>query len=139
MTATATVAALADEVLDWRFKAIPASAWGRTVREFLAGLRRNDSPPILDPAKIWYTTAEAAPLVTCRRPSIRSPQAYSGVGAASNPSVASAARASSRVAFSRLTRRSSGAGSSKALRSTADMRGSSQSGTSSRTASGIEG
>ena len=32
----ATVAGLADEVLDWRFKAIPASAWGRTVAEFLA-------------------------------------------------------------------------------------------------------
>ena len=32
----ATVAELADEVLDWRFKAIPAGAWGRTVGEFLA-------------------------------------------------------------------------------------------------------
>jgi D-serine deaminase-like pyridoxal phosphate-dependent protein len=40
MTATATVAALADEVLDWRFKAVPASAWGRTVREFLAARPR---------------------------------------------------------------------------------------------------
>jgi D-serine deaminase-like pyridoxal phosphate-dependent protein len=30
------LAALADEELDWRFKAIPASAWGRTVTEFLA-------------------------------------------------------------------------------------------------------
>lgn len=38
MPATATVAALADEVLDWRFKAIPASAWGYPVREFL-GIR----------------------------------------------------------------------------------------------------
>jgi D-serine deaminase-like pyridoxal phosphate-dependent protein len=36
MTATATVAGLADELLDWRFKAIPASARGATVREFLA-------------------------------------------------------------------------------------------------------
>ncbi|MBR7837027.1 alanine racemase [Actinospica durhamensis] len=39
----ATVAGLADEVLDWRFKAIPASAWGRTVAEFLAtGPRLSD-------------------------------------------------------------------------------------------------
>lgn len=36
MTATATVAGLADEVLDWRFKAIPSAAQGATVREFLA-------------------------------------------------------------------------------------------------------
>jgi D-serine deaminase-like pyridoxal phosphate-dependent protein len=36
MTGTATVAALSDEVLDFRYKAVPASAWGRTVREFLA-------------------------------------------------------------------------------------------------------
>ncbi|MFJ2580321.1 alanine racemase [Kitasatospora aureofaciens] len=32
----AAVAALADEPLDWRFKALPADAWGRTVREWLA-------------------------------------------------------------------------------------------------------
>jgi len=30
------VAALADEPLDWRFKALPPRAWGLTVREFLA-------------------------------------------------------------------------------------------------------
>lgn len=30
------LAALADERLDWRFKAVPASAWGRSVAEFLA-------------------------------------------------------------------------------------------------------
>ncbi|HET9167998.1 MAG TPA: alanine racemase [Actinospica sp.] len=30
------VAALADEPLDWRFKAIPVGAWGRTAGEFLA-------------------------------------------------------------------------------------------------------
>ncbi|WP_034271170.1 amino acid deaminase [Actinospica robiniae] len=40
MTATATVAGLADEVLDWRFKAIPASAWGVSVRELLASRPR---------------------------------------------------------------------------------------------------
>jgi D-serine deaminase-like pyridoxal phosphate-dependent protein len=43
MTATATVDALNDEVLDWRFKAIPPSAWGRTVGEFLgAGPRLSE-------------------------------------------------------------------------------------------------
>jgi D-serine deaminase-like pyridoxal phosphate-dependent protein len=31
------VAALAGEALDWRFKAIPVSAWGKTAGEFLAG------------------------------------------------------------------------------------------------------
>lgn len=40
MTATARVADLAEEVLDWRFKAIPASAWGATVRELLASRPR---------------------------------------------------------------------------------------------------
>jgi len=30
------LAALADEALDWRFKAIPVAAWGKTVGEFLA-------------------------------------------------------------------------------------------------------
>lgn len=30
------VAALADEVLDWRFKALPPAAWGSTVRDYLA-------------------------------------------------------------------------------------------------------
>ena len=44
----------------------------------------------------------------------QAPRRSSGVGVASRPSAASAARASSRVAFSRLTRRSSGAGSSRA-------------------------
>src|SRR3954447_9556664 len=38
-----SVAALADERLDWRFKAVPASAWGRTVAEFLA-----DKPSLED-------------------------------------------------------------------------------------------
>ncbi|MFJ1702068.1 alanine racemase [Kitasatospora sp. NPDC088346] len=33
----ARVAELADERLDWRFKAVPAAAWGRTVAEYLAG------------------------------------------------------------------------------------------------------
>ncbi|MFI6444779.1 alanine racemase [Kitasatospora sp. NPDC050543] len=33
---TAKVAALADEPLDWRFKALPPAAWGLTVREYLA-------------------------------------------------------------------------------------------------------
>ncbi|WUN35646.1 alanine racemase [Kitasatospora sp. NBC_00315] len=32
----AKVAALADETLDWRFKALPPAAWGLTVREYLA-------------------------------------------------------------------------------------------------------
>lgn len=40
MTATATVAGLADEVLDWRFKAIPSASWGATVREFLTSRPR---------------------------------------------------------------------------------------------------
>ena len=31
-----TVAALADEHLDWRFKALPPEAWGRTTRAYLA-------------------------------------------------------------------------------------------------------
>ncbi|MER5864363.1 alanine racemase [Kitasatospora sp. NPDC002040] len=31
------LAALADERLDWRFKAVPAGAWGSTVAEYLAG------------------------------------------------------------------------------------------------------
>ena len=78
-------------------------------------------------------------MVTCRRPAIRSPHGESGVATASSPSAASAARASSRVAFSRLTRRSSEAGSSSARNSIGSMRGASQSGTSSRTASGIDG
>ncbi|MGV9267804.1 alanine racemase [Kitasatospora sp. NPDC003701] len=30
------VAALADEVLDWRFKALPPAAWGSSVRDYLA-------------------------------------------------------------------------------------------------------
>ena len=34
------LAALADEALDWRFKAIPVAAWGKTVGEFLAGRPR---------------------------------------------------------------------------------------------------
>jgi integrase len=33
------------------------------VTEFLAGLRRDGAPAPLDPAKEWYTTAEAAPLI----------------------------------------------------------------------------
>ncbi|MFI8084833.1 alanine racemase [Kitasatospora sp. NPDC086009] len=33
---TGAVAALADEVLDWRFKALPPAAWGSTVRDYLA-------------------------------------------------------------------------------------------------------
>ena len=33
---TARVTALADERLDWRFKALPAAAWGLTVSEYLA-------------------------------------------------------------------------------------------------------
>ena len=91
----------------------------------------------------WISTRperNAAPVVTWRRPSMRRPQGESGVGVASRPSAASAARASSRVAFSRLTRRSSGAGSSRApVLLERRGRGSSQSGTSSRTASGIDG
>lgn len=49
MTATASVAGLADEVLDWRFKAIPPSAWGSTVRELLASRPRlsDFSTPLL--------------------------------------------------------------------------------------------
>ncbi|GGV29222.1 alanine racemase [Kitasatospora herbaricolor] len=35
--AAAEVAALAEETLDWRFKALPAAARGLTVREYLAG------------------------------------------------------------------------------------------------------
>jgi len=31
-----SLAALADEPLDWRFKAIPVAAWGKTVEQFLA-------------------------------------------------------------------------------------------------------
>lgn len=34
------VAALAEEPLDWRFKAIPVAAWGKTAGEFLAGRPR---------------------------------------------------------------------------------------------------
>ncbi|MFE4974106.1 alanine racemase [Kitasatospora sp. NPDC056651] len=34
--ARGAVAALADEPLDWRFKAAPPTSWGRTVREWLA-------------------------------------------------------------------------------------------------------
>ncbi|SOB80064.1 D-serine deaminase, pyridoxal phosphate-dependent [Streptomyces sp. 1331.2] len=34
--AACAVAALADEPLDWRFKAAPPESWGRTVREWLA-------------------------------------------------------------------------------------------------------
>ncbi|MEU8923247.1 alanine racemase [Kitasatospora sp. NPDC048545] len=34
--AVGAVAALADEPLDWRFKAAPPQSWGRTVREWLA-------------------------------------------------------------------------------------------------------
>ncbi|WUK16933.1 alanine racemase [Kitasatospora sp. NBC_00374] len=33
----ARVAELAEERLDWRFKAVPTAAWGRTVAEYLAG------------------------------------------------------------------------------------------------------
>jgi integrase len=40
------------------------------VAEFLAGLRRAAEPPTLDPAKEWYTTAEAAPLLGMKPPSL---------------------------------------------------------------------
>src|SRR5689334_10165928 len=36
----AAVSALADEHLDWRFKALPAEAWSRTVRAYLAAAPR---------------------------------------------------------------------------------------------------
>src|SRR4051812_40698033 len=39
----ARVEALADEQLDWRFKALPPEAWGRTVRAHLAS-----EPPLSD-------------------------------------------------------------------------------------------
>ncbi|MGW6914603.1 alanine racemase [Kitasatospora sp. NPDC054939] len=38
----AGIAALADEVLDWRFKALPPTAWGRTVRDWTAERPRLD-------------------------------------------------------------------------------------------------
>ncbi|MFJ1792536.1 alanine racemase [Kitasatospora griseola] len=50
------VAALADETLDWRFKAVPADAWGRTVRDWLA------TGPTLDSLGTPLLTLDAAAL-----------------------------------------------------------------------------
>ncbi|MEV4555478.1 amino acid deaminase [Kitasatospora sp. NPDC049285] len=52
----AAVAALAEERLDWRFKALPADAWGRTVREYLA------TGPTLDAFGTPLLTLDAAAL-----------------------------------------------------------------------------
>lgn len=48
------VAALADEPLDWRFKALPAAAWGMTVAEYLA------TEPTLDDFGTPLLTLDAA-------------------------------------------------------------------------------
>ncbi|MFF4342555.1 amino acid deaminase [Kitasatospora sp. NPDC001540] len=53
---TAAVAALADEILDFRFKAVPADAWGRTVRDWLA------TRPTLDGLGTPLLTLDAAAL-----------------------------------------------------------------------------
>ncbi|MFE1318701.1 amino acid deaminase [Kitasatospora phosalacinea] len=53
---TAAVAALADETLDFRFKAVPADAWGRTVRDWLA------TRPTLDGLGTPLLTLDAAAL-----------------------------------------------------------------------------
>ncbi|GLW68258.1 alanine racemase [Kitasatospora phosalacinea] len=53
---TAAVAALADETLDFRFKAVPADAWGRTVRDWLA------TRPTLDDLGTPLLTLDAAAL-----------------------------------------------------------------------------
>ncbi|MFG2818160.1 amino acid deaminase [Kitasatospora sp. NPDC048365] len=50
------VAALADERLDWRFKAVPAAAHGLTVREYLAG------GPVLDDLGTPLLTLDAGAL-----------------------------------------------------------------------------
>ncbi|MFF7636758.1 amino acid deaminase [Kitasatospora sp. NPDC008050] len=52
----AAVAALAEERLDWRFKAVPAEAWGLTVREYLA------TGPTLDQLATPLVTLDAGAL-----------------------------------------------------------------------------
>ncbi|WP_327065538.1 amino acid deaminase [Kitasatospora sp. NBC_01302] len=52
----AAVAALAQERLDWRFKAVPAEAWGLTVREYLA------TGPTLDQLATPLLTLDAGAL-----------------------------------------------------------------------------
>jgi D-serine deaminase-like pyridoxal phosphate-dependent protein len=56
MIDTARVAALADERLDWRFKAVPAEAWGSTVAEYLA------AKPALDALGTPLLTLDAGAL-----------------------------------------------------------------------------
>ncbi|MFI1708312.1 amino acid deaminase [Streptomyces griseoruber] len=53
---TERVTALAGEVLDWRFKAVPAHAWGSTVAEFLA------TKPTLDDLGTPLLTLDASAL-----------------------------------------------------------------------------
>ncbi|MDH6574936.1 alanine racemase [Kitasatospora sp. MAP5-34] len=50
------VAALAEERLDWRFKAVPAAAWGKTVAEYLA------TRPTLDDLSTPLVTLDAGAL-----------------------------------------------------------------------------
>lgn len=52
----ARVAALGEERLDWRFKAVPAQAWGLTVREYLA------TGPTLDQLATPLLTLDAGAL-----------------------------------------------------------------------------
>jgi D-serine deaminase-like pyridoxal phosphate-dependent protein len=64
---TAAVAALADEVIDWRFKGLPAAWWGRTPAEICAGASTIIDDGAVGPVAVLRADALAHNLATMAR------------------------------------------------------------------------